>query len=145
MPSPFASNCSQRAFSTENWTLRLTRFHDASRHVAYCRVGILNRSTGNGFTDASVASHEPRQQNYRLMPNFSAGIGRQNINEVCHYVCDAKRLGSTSLTRESVHRDFAYRGYRIAESASKSAPGSVARVVIKKEQAQSPHRQIGMV
>jgi hypothetical protein len=44
-----------------------------------------------------------------------------------------------------MHRDFAYRGYWIAESASKSAPRSIARVVVQKEQAQAPHRQIGMV
>ena len=41
--------------------------------------------------------------------------------------------------------DFAYRRYRIAEGTSKSVPGSIARVVIQMEQAQSPHRQIEMV
>jgi hypothetical protein len=32
-------------------------------------------------------------------------------------------------------RDFAYRGHRIAEGTPKSAPRSIARVVIQKEQA----------
>jgi hypothetical protein len=120
-------------------------FHEASRHVANCSVGILDRSTGNGFTGAGVASHEPCQQDNRLMSNLGTAIGRQNINEVHHRICDAKRLGSASLTGESMQRDIAYRGYWIAESTSKSVPGSIARVVIQKEQAQSPHRQIGMV
>jgi hypothetical protein len=110
----------------------MTLFHDASRHVANCGVGILDRSTGNGFPGAGVASREPCQQDNRLMPNL--GNGRQNFDEVHRRVCDAKRLGSASFAGEPVKRDFAYRGYRIAESTPKSVPRrSIARVVIQQE------------
>jgi hypothetical protein len=91
MPSPLAPDRTQRASSTRTC---MTMFHDASSHVANCGVGILDRSTGNGFPGAGVASHEPCQQDNRLMPNLGTGIGRQNIDEVHHHVCDAKRLGS---------------------------------------------------
>jgi hypothetical protein len=108
-------------------------FHMVLRHVANCRVGVLEGSTGNGLTGAGVASHEPRQQHNRLIPNLGTWIGRQNIDEIPHYVWNAKRLRSASLTRESMQRDFAHRGYRIAQSKAKHVPRGIAGIVVQKK------------
>jgi len=102
------------------------------------------RRTCNGFASATVAADEPCKSRDRLVPDLGVRIRCQRLTDISHNLGDADVLMTAPLTGESVKSALADRGDRIAQRTTKSVRRHFAGVMIQQEQAETPHRQIGM-
>ncbi len=96
------------------------------------------------FAGATVAIHESRESGDRLVTDLGVGITSQNLNEVSYNIGDADIPMTAPLTGETMESTLADRRDGIPQSPAKGVCGHVAGVMVKKGQAEAPHRWIRM-
>jgi len=113
--------------------VRLTAFNNRSGDKTNCSIGIVTGSAGDRLAGTSVTAKKTCKRGYCLVANLSVRVRSHDVDEVSHYVGDAKVLCAAPLTGKTMQRYFAHGCHGIAESKAKYAPRGIAGVVVQKK------------